>query len=92
MKKDVTFEDLYNLLKIKNNTISFLRQRLEPHKSSSGLVEPLIDTKPQMSLSSPVIGASSFGNSSPISSPKTLLPGSPGNPFEYNPFVRNVWK
>jgi hypothetical protein len=96
MKKDVTFDDLFNLLKVKNNTISFLRQRLDTPKISSGLVEPLIDTKPHLSSprtlgdtrTSPV----SFENKSSCSSPTSLIPGMPQNPFEYNPFVMNVWK
>jgi hypothetical protein len=92
MKKDVTFDDLYNLLKVKNNTISFLRQRLDTPKISSGLVEPLIDTKDMVTSPNTRTSPVSFENKTPCSSPTSLVSGIPQNPFEYNPFVMNVWK
>jgi hypothetical protein len=81
LKKEVTFDDLYNLIKIKNKTISFLRQRVEMPKLSLELVESIKNSNP--ATTTPI--------TSPIASP-TLLPGVPQNFYDYNPFVKNVWK
>ena len=79
MNKQVVFEDMMIILKHKNDIIKNLTEKLEKSKNASGLVLPL-DLSNFPPLPSQVV------------SPVNTSPVSPTNLYEYNPFVKNVWK
>jgi hypothetical protein len=79
MNKQVVFEDMMIILKHKNDIIKNLTEKLEKSKTTSGLILPLdVNNFPPLP--------------SQVTSPVVTTPVSPSNAYEYNPFIKNVWK